>query len=112
VEPTKNDEARPWLGFAWIGWCAAMFFVVLGFGSRLFVEHVVLPDCARECYRAHAQFDHLRIGGRSGPPTACICSDSRAIETSLADVGMLVSAAGFLVACWLPWALVARRRQP
>ena len=105
----EKTGARP--GLIWIVWCAAMFFVVLGLGSRLWTSYVVVPDCESECAAHGARFEQLRIGTRSGPPTACMCAGTPPIETSVPDLGMFLLAILFLVTCWAPFAIAARAPQ-
>jgi hypothetical protein len=100
---------KAWLGVLWIAWCALMFYATLGGVQTLFQHTAIARVCERECTDRGASFEHLRIGGRGGPPSACICSDREAIETSLPDLGVFISVLIFLPACWLPLWWVGRR---
>lgn len=106
-----NRRESAQAGLLWMAWCGVMFFTVLAGGSALWERAVVRPDCARSCEAAGEQFDHLRVGSRSGPTTACICTNDHAIETGLPDLGVLVSGVVFLCACWVPFVFLMRARR-
>lgn len=99
------------LGIGWIVWCALAFVVVLGGGSALFERVVVVPHCVEACRTERLGFERYRVGGRSGPSSACLCEGGRAIDTSIADEGMFCVAVGFLGACYAPFAIAGLRQR-
>jgi len=89
-------------------WCGVAFMIFLSGGSWVTERFVAPSYCASSC---PSGLDHLRIGTRGGPPSACICRDESAIETSLPDVATGVSVIAFLAACYVPFVVMVRRRR-
>lgn len=104
-----EKKASALRGVFWIVWVALVFFLVLvGVGSG-WDRYVVTPYCTSACASRGQSFDHFEPGRRSGPPSACLCADQSRVETELADAGMGLGAVLFLVACWVPLFVMARR---
>ncbi len=106
----KTGGAPGWL---WIVWWAVAFGVFFVGGSAALEHLVIEPYCEDACADEGRSFERLRIGTRSGPPHACMCTGERAIETSLPDLGTFACAMLFLASCYAPalWAGASERRR-
>ncbi|MFO0685185.1 MAG: hypothetical protein U0234_24205 [Sandaracinus sp.] len=107
-EPPKKKESGL-LAIFWVVWIAIAFFGAFGGVDFAWRRYVIAPHCASACASRGQTFTVFRPGGRSGPPSACLCADGSAIETDVDDGGMMLGPIVFLVACYAPLAIAARR---
>ncbi len=94
----------------WVVWVVIAFFGVFGGVDFVWRRYVIAPHCESACAGRGRGFEVFRPGGRSGPPSACLCADGSAIETDVGDGGVVLGPIAFLVACYAPLAIAARRR--
>lgn len=108
-EPQKKKESGL-VAILWVVWIVIAFFAVFGGVDFAWRRYVIAPHCEAACASRGQTFTVFRPGGRSGPPSACLCADGSAIETDVADGGMTLGPIAFVVACYAPLAIALRRR--
>lgn len=108
ADPPKKESGL--FALFWVVWIVVAILGAFGGVDFVWRHSVIAPHCEEACRSRGQAFELFRPGGRSGPPSACLCADGSAIETDVDDAGMMLGPFAFLIACYAPLAIVARRR--
>jgi hypothetical protein len=93
------------VGVLWMAWCAAMFYAMFWIAHKGFAVWVVPPLCGHACGEEHQEFDHVRVGSRGGPHSACVCRGGAEVRTSAPDFEVATGVILFLIGCYAPLAI-------